>query len=108
VLAFHLDEHMNNAIAQGLRSRGISVTTTSYAGLLGAEDSEHVAFALTERRVIVANDADFLAFAGQSTEHAGITYVPRGSRSIGHIVRHLCLMSDCLEPAEMKGRVEFL
>lgn len=108
MLAFHLDEHMDHAIANGLRSRGIDVTTTGDAVLLGADDSAHLEFALRENRVIVTSDADFLAFARQSTQHAGIAYTPRGSRSIGHIVRSLCVISDCLEPAEMAGKVEFL
>lgn len=108
MLAFHLDEHMDHAIASGLRSRDIDVTTTTEADLLGAGDAEHLAFALRERRVIVTSDPDYLAFASRSTEHAGIAFVPHGSRSIGHIVRQLCLMNDCLEPAEMTGRVEFL
>jgi hypothetical protein len=108
VLAFHLDEHMDHAIAQGLRSRGIDVTTTTDAALLGAADSEHVAFALRDQRVIVTSDSDFLAFSSGGVQHAGIAYAPRSSRSIGHIVRRLCVMSDCLEAAEMAGKVEFL
>ena len=108
MLAFHLDEHLDHAIAHGLRSRGIEVTTTAEVGLLGADDPAHVRFALRERRVIVTSDAGFLAFANQSNEHAGIAYAPRASRSIGHIVRQLCLMNDCLEPGEMAGKVEFL
>jgi hypothetical protein len=84
------------------------VTTTTDACLLGAEDAEHLDFGRREQRVIVTIDPDFLAFAGQSMDHAGIAFVPRGSRAIGHIVRQLCLMNDCLEPAEMAGRVEFL
>jgi predicted nuclease of predicted toxin-antitoxin system len=108
VLAFHLDEHMGHAIAQGLRSRGIDVTTTTEAGLLGADDAAHVEFAVREHRVIVTNDADFLAIAQEGVEHSGIAYVRRGSRSIGHVVRNLCLMNDCLEPADMAGKIEFL
>lgn len=108
MLAFHLDEHMDHAIARGLRSRGIEITTTTEAGLLGADDSAHLEFARREQRVIVTNDVDFLAFASQSIDYAGIAYAPRDARSIGHIVRHLCLMNDCLEPAEMAGKVEFL
>ncbi|HEY2412055.1 MAG TPA: DUF5615 family PIN-like protein [Pirellulaceae bacterium] len=108
MLAFHLDEHMDHAIAQALHSRGIDCTTTTDAGLLGAADEEHIEFALREPRVIVTNDPDFLDLAGKGVHHAGIAFSARGSRSIGQIVRHLCLMNDCLEPAEMAGKVEFL
>ncbi len=60
MLRFHLDEHIDTAIADGLRRRGIDVTTTAEAGLRGAGDEAHVAFALSEGRVLVTNDADFL------------------------------------------------
>ena len=108
MLAFHLDEHMDHAIAHGLRSRGVSVTTTAEAGLLGASDSQHLEYALREQRVTVTNDSDFLLLASEGVAHAGIAYAPRGARSIGHFVRYLCLMNDCLEPSDMAGRVEFL
>jgi hypothetical protein len=108
VLTFHLDEHVDHAIARGLQSRGIDCTTTTDAGLLGAADEAHIEFALSERSVIVTNDPDFLVFASAGVEHAGIAYSARGSRSIGQIIRYLSLMSDCLEPAEMVGRVEFI
>jgi hypothetical protein len=108
VLAFHLDEHMDAAIAYGLRSRGINCTTTADAGLLGADDDQHVEFALQEQRVIVTSDADFLALANKGLAHAGIAFFQRGSRSIGHVVRYLCLMSDCLSRDEMADKVEFL
>jgi predicted nuclease of predicted toxin-antitoxin system len=75
VLRFHLDEHVDHAIAIGLRKRGIDVTTTTEAGLLGSEDEAHIVFALREQRVIYTNDADYLAFAAESGQHAGIVYV---------------------------------
>jgi hypothetical protein len=108
VLAFHLDEHIDPAVAQGLRSRNISCTTTPEAALLGADDAAHIEFAMREQRAIVTNDADFLALAGEGVAHAGIAYFQRGSRSIGHVIRYLCLMSDCLNPQDMIGKVEFL
>ena len=45
-MRFHLDEHVAHAIAQGLRLRGIEVTTTAEADLLSAPDEDHLAFAL--------------------------------------------------------------
>lgn len=108
MLRFHLDEHVEHAVAHALRRRGIDATTTTEAGLLGADDSAHLEFALREGRVIVTNDADFLAFAANSDQHAGIAYSACGSRTIGDVVRYLCLMNDCLEQGEMVGTVEFL
>jgi len=108
VLRFHLDEHVDHGVARALASRGIDVTTTTDAGLLGASDEEHLAFAGREGRVCVTHDADFLAIAAASSDHAGIAYCAPQARSIGQIVRYLCLMNDCLEPREMEGKVEFL
>jgi hypothetical protein len=108
VIRFHLDEHVHHAIARALLSRGIDVTTSTDAGLLGAEDDAHIAFANSGGRVIVTNDADFMRLADQGMAHHGIVYYPRGARSIGDVVRHLCLMHDGLEPDEMIGKVEYL
>jgi uncharacterized protein with PIN domain len=107
-MRFHLDEHVDPAIAHGLRLRGIDVTTTHDANLLGATDNSHSEFALREGRVIFTNDSDFLRFTSAGIEHFGIAYCARNSRSIGYIVRHLCLMHDCLEPSERRGRVEYI
>ena len=53
MIRFHLDEHVPHAIAEGLRRRGIDVTTTVEAGLRSATDDVHLAYAVEQRRVIV-------------------------------------------------------
>jgi predicted nuclease of predicted toxin-antitoxin system len=107
-MRFHLDQHVAHAIAEGLRRRGVDVTTTADAGLLDAPDEAHVAFALREHRVIVTQDADFLRLDAADVEHAGIVYARQGSRSVGEMVRFLALMDQCLEEAEFYGRVDYL
>jgi predicted nuclease of predicted toxin-antitoxin system len=87
-MQFHLDEHVAHAIAAGLRRRGIDVTTTVDAGLLGASDDEHIAFAKREARVIVTQDSDFLRNAANDATHFGIAYYPQGERSFGEVIRH--------------------
>lgn len=59
VIRFHLDENVNLAIASGLRRRGIDVTTSGEAGLIGASDNEQLQYARREGRVIVSQDTDF-------------------------------------------------
>jgi hypothetical protein len=51
-IRYHLDEHMDAAIAVGLRRRGIDVTTTTEAKLLRHGDPEQIAFATREQRVL--------------------------------------------------------
>ena len=73
-IRFHLDEHIDPAIADGLRRRDIDVTTTVEAGLREAEDDEHLAFAREEGRVIVTHDQGFLRKHSQGVAHTGIAY----------------------------------
>jgi predicted nuclease of predicted toxin-antitoxin system len=107
-MRFHLDEHVASAIADGLRRRGVDVTTTTDAQLLNAPDERHIAFAKAGRRVIVTNDSDFLRHAKADSEHFGIAYCPQGKRSIGEIIRYLTLMHDVINDDEMRGRIEYL
>jgi predicted nuclease of predicted toxin-antitoxin system len=107
VIRFHLDQHVSNAIARGLRARGIDVTTTAGAGLQDASDERQLKFILETGRVIYTHDDDFLRIHGSGEFHPGIVYSKQGIRSIGEVVRFLQLMSDCLEPEEMRCRLEY-
>ena len=108
MLRFHLDEHIDTAIAEGLRRRGIDVTTTADARLRGAADEDHIAFALPETRVIVTKVPDFLQLHRAGVPHAGIAFTEHGLRSIGQLLRGLMPLSDCLDPGDMINRVEFV
>jgi predicted nuclease of predicted toxin-antitoxin system len=107
-IRFHLDEHVDPAIADGVRRRGINVTTTAGVGMIGASDDEHVAFAQREGRVIVTFDDDYLSAVVRNPGHHGIAYKYQGNRNIGHMIRSLELIWELLEIEEMVGRVEYL
>ena len=62
-MRFHLDEHIHPAVADAMRRRGIDVTTTAEADLIGEPDAAQIAFAQAIGRVIVTADADFLRLA---------------------------------------------
>src|SRR5436309_4797375 len=91
-LRFHLDEHIAGAIAEGLRRRGIDVTTASDAGLLGEEDTAHLAFAFSQSRIVFTNDEDYLALHEQGTPHLGIVYCHQQKHSVGDTIRGLVLL----------------
>jgi len=107
-IRFHLDENCAGAIAAGLRRHGIDVTTTREAGLLGATDPEHVAYALPLDRLIVTQDGDFLGVHGSEVPHPGIAYCPKDSRTLGEIIESLFLSWEVYEPEEMVNHVEFI
>ncbi len=107
-IQFHLDENVDPAIADGLRRRGISVTTTRDAGLVGARDEVQLAFVVREQRVLVTHDDDFLKMAQRNGKHWGIAYCHSQSRSIGQILSGLLLIHDCLDRDQMREHIEFL
>lgn len=107
-MRYHLDEHVDPAIANGLRRRGIDVVTTVEASLLGATDEAQLASARASGRVIFTQDQDFLVLATSGVPHAGIVYCKQGSRSIGQIIDHLEMIHLCLTEAEMRDHVEFV
>jgi predicted nuclease of predicted toxin-antitoxin system len=107
-IRFYLDEHINPAIANGLRRRGIDVTTTADVGLQGTTDEEHLAFARAERRTIVTHDDDYLRLHQRGISHAGIVYCHQHTRSSGEMLRALILMWSVLSPEDMENHVEFL
>jgi len=107
-IRYHLDEHIDLAVAQGLRRRGIDVTTTADAGLLGGGGVDNVAFAVAAGRAIFSNDPDFLRLHNEGVEHPGIVYCHQQIRSIGEMIRALELIWEILEPDDMRNRVEFI
>ena len=107
VVSFHLDENISPALADGLRHRGIDVTTAVDTGLVGAADGDHLSFATAAGRVVVTQDVDFLRLHAKGVTHAGIVYCHQ-SRSIGELLRRLVLIHAALSTEEMKSRVEYL
>jgi predicted nuclease of predicted toxin-antitoxin system len=105
---FHLDEHCATAIAEGLRRRGVEVTTTPEAGLRGADDNQQLAYIVAQGRMIFTEDEDFLRIHAAGAQHPGIAYCSQQTRSIGEIIRGLFLIWDIYEPAEVANRVEYL
>ena len=107
-IKFHLDENVANAIAQGLKRRGIDVTTTPERSLIGVSDEVQLKFARSRSRVIFTQDTDFLRMDRANSNHCGIVYSYQGNKSIGEIIKGLILIWELLEPSEMVGKVEFI
>lgn len=108
VIRFHLDAHIDPRVADALRRRGIDVTTANEMGLRAAEDQRHWEFARDQRRVIVTKDADFIRFAIESSDHAGVVSCRRRSVTLRGIIEGLILIHGVLTPEEMAGHIEFL
>ena len=107
-IRFHLDEHIDLAVAEGLRRRGVDVSTTMERNLTGRDDEIHWQLVVSEQRVLVTNDSDFLNFHAQGRPHWGIAYCHQQSRTIGQLIHALELVWEVLETADMQNRVEYL
>lgn len=107
-IKFHLDENVRNAIAQGLRRRGIDVTTTPEQFLIGVSDKVQLEFAKSQNRVIFTQDTDFLRINQANSNHCGIVYSYQGNKSMGEIIQGLILIWELLNPSDMVGKVEFI
>ena len=106
-IKFYMDEHVPSAVTKGLRLRGVDVLTAQEAGMLEADDADHMALAIDQGRVVFTQDADFLRLQAEGMDHAGIVYVHQQT-PIGYIVRGLMLIYQVLGPKDMRNHVEFL
>ena len=105
-IRFHLDENGSRSIAEGLRRRGIDVTTTPDARLMGATDEQQAAYGLAEGRVLFTQDQDLLRLDAEGVAHAGVAYCAKDTKSVGDLIQALVLIWEVYKPEEMAGRVE--
>ncbi len=107
-IKYHLDESVSNAVANGLERRGVEVSTSKVAGLVGASDLEQLSHAATEGRVLVTHDDDFLRIHASGAKHAGIAYAHQKRLTIGQTVLALVALHRTRSAESMADHVEFL
>jgi hypothetical protein len=106
-IRFLTDEHIPNAVAHGLRARGVDASTAAEAGQLRASDAALLGFARAEGRVLITADADHLRLGASGVPHAGILFAPPDA-SIGLLIGGAMLIAEVLTAEEVLDRVEFL
>ena len=107
-IRFHFDEHVALAVADGLRARGVDVTTSQEACLLGHDDGDQLSFAVGEGRALVTHDRDFPRVHAAGVPHCGICYCHLQKYDVGGLLRALLLVNRCLTEGEIQDRLEFL
>jgi len=105
---FMLDEHMDRAVASGLRLRGVAAQTVHELGRRGAEDIDHLRWAHAQSWVMVSGDEDFLRLVDRITGHAGLVHYRRTQFTVGLLVRRLAAVAGVETLESMSGRVVFL
>jgi hypothetical protein len=105
--SFLTEEHIPNAVAIGLRARGVDASTAAEAKQLGASDAALLAFARMDRRILITADPDHLRLHANGVPHAGILFAPPDA-AIGLLIGGAMLVAEVMSPDEMLDRVEFL
>jgi Domain of unknown function (DUF5615) len=113
-LRIHLDEDADaHALLNGLRHRGLDVTSSRERGLLRCLDDEQLAWASERLRAIYTyNAADFCRlhseFLHHGRHHAGIIIGDQQTASIGEQIKRLIRINEAKTAEEMKDTLEFL
>ncbi|MHB0955546.1 MAG: DUF5615 family PIN-like protein [Pirellulaceae bacterium] len=106
------DVHVVHAIVQALRRRGMDVATARQRELQEADDSDLLAAALDEERVMLTNDTDFLALAARCSANnetfAPIYFWPQQGRPIGEMVRRILREASLGDYPSARSKVHFL
>lgn len=102
-IKLYMDEHIHPGVTKALRQRGIDVLTAQQAGNLNVDDEEHLQFAISEHRVLVTQDEDFL----KTTSHKGIAYAHQRT-PIRQIIEGLVLIAETMSEDEMIDHIEYL
>ena len=115
MLRFATDENFDNNILRGLRSRQAAVDIVraqDVAGLTGADDPTLLAWAATERRILLTHDAATMpdhayarVAAGQPM--SGVLLIGAGA-AMGPIVEELVLIAECSDQDEWRDHVRYL
>lgn len=114
VLRLYADEDASeHAVVQGLRARGVDITTTADAGRLGATDEEQLAFAVQQSRAIYTfNVGDFARlhrlYLQQGNDHYGIVVIPDQRYTVGEKIRRIAGLIAALSGEDMINRMEYL
>ncbi len=111
---FYLDEDtQSEALIQALRSRGVSLLTTSEAGRSKQGDEEQLRFAATQGRVLLtSNIADFVRLHTEwlktGASHCGIILIRQQKWGPGELARRIIRVLAQCPGGDMRDRIEFL
>ena len=107
-LRYYFDEHLAEAIAQGLSHRKIDVLTAQEARRAGKKipDSAQLAYATAQGRILVTRDRDYILLARTQFPHAGVGMLQK-ELSIGGFIDYLELLALTTTPEWMRNRLVF-
>ena len=111
-IKLYMNHHVDVAITEGLRRRGVDVLTCHDDGTTTWDDDRLLDRASQLGRVFFSQDDDLLAIAHRwqhgNRSSAGLVYGHQLDLSIGEAVRDLELIAGVYDPDDIRDRVEYL
>jgi hypothetical protein len=105
-----MDHHVDAAITEGLRRRGIDVLTCRDDGTSTRDDERLLERATQLRRVLFTQDDDLPAIArrwqNQRRSFTGLAYGHQLDLTIGQAIRDLEPIATVYDPDDIRDRVE--
>jgi hypothetical protein len=112
MLKGYADEHIVFGLVQALRQRGMDVVRVQDHEREQTDDSDLLDEALSDERVMLTNDTDFLALAAvrvaRQQQFAPIFFWPQQCRSIGQLVQSIIREASRHEYISACSQVFFL
>lgn len=110
-ISLYLDEHIQLALAEALKARGVDVLTTQEAGNVGIGDVEQLTFATGNKRSLFPYNKRHFAkihyeWIALKRSHGGI--ILSDQLSVGLVLRRLMRLHLSLTSGDMKNRLEYL
>ena len=110
-ISLYLDEHVQFALKEALKTRGVNILTTQEAGNIGKSDVSQVLFASENGRVLLSYNKRHFAklhyeWMTRKRPHRGI--ILSDQLPIGIVLRRLMKLYFTLESDDMKNRLEYL
>lgn len=104
---------MSRFLVNGLRARGVDVTSVVEEGRRGLDDLSQLEFAAEQGRVLcTSNISDFYRlhteYLQQGKNHAGIIFIQQQRYSVGEQIRRLLKLISTKTVDTMQSQIEFL
>ena len=109
--SLYLDEHIQFALMEALKARGVDALTTQEAGNVGLADTNQLIFAAQSGRILFSyNKRDFAKLHYEwmvhKRSHHGI--ILSDQLTVSTVLRRLMRMYFSLTSEDMKNRLEYL
>ena len=112
MLTLYMNQHVPRAITEGLRLRGVNVTTAYEDAASDMDDSELLDRARALGYVLFTQDDDLLAEAAKRQRKGisfnGVVYAHQMRVSIGTYIHDLEIIGKAGEPEDLTNSVQFL